>query len=70
MVARVQPDQPLAVTFTRDGEPPERMYARNGHNAWEHAIAIISRCEELRHGDTLTVLRVGAPLGGPREVSQ
>jgi hypothetical protein len=61
MVAHVQPHHPLAVTFTRDNEPVERLYARDGEHAWAHAIALISQHEELQHGDTLTVLRIGAP---------
>ena len=57
MVARIRPPQTgLTVTFTRDGEGPQRMTARDGAQAWQHAITMITHREALQHGDTLTVL--------------
>jgi hypothetical protein len=49
------PDSRLAVTFCRDPEPPQTMIARDGANAWEHAITLITQHEKLQPGDTLTV---------------
>lgn len=58
MVARTRPEQAsLVVTFSRDGEEPESMIARDGERAWAHAIALITQYEELQHGDTITVRR-------------
>jgi hypothetical protein len=57
MVARVQPDITLIVTFQRAGEEPEYMYARNGAHAWDIALHLITQREELQAGDTLTVRR-------------
>jgi hypothetical protein len=71
MVARTQPYAGhLVVTFSRDGEPPETMIARDPANAWEHGIYMLSQRQELMHGDTLTVRRAdetpsAAVLPGP-----
>jgi hypothetical protein len=45
----------LAITFCRDAEPPQTLAARDGANAWGHAISLITQHERLQHGDTLTV---------------
>jgi hypothetical protein len=50
-----RPDSRLADTFCRDAKPPQTMIARDGANAWGHAIALFTQHEELRPGDTLTV---------------
>jgi hypothetical protein len=55
MVARVRPQTGLTVTFTRDGESPPRLPARDGAQAWQHAITMISNREELQAGDKLEV---------------
>jgi hypothetical protein len=47
----------LVVTLSRDGEPPELRYASDGARAWGCAIALIAKHDELRHGDTLTVVK-------------
>jgi len=55
MVVRTQSHALLIVTFHREGEEPETMLARDGQHARAHAIALITECEGLQHGDTLTV---------------
>ncbi len=60
MIARVQvvkTGSTLRVIFSRLGEQPEVMIARDGEHAWAHCIALISAREEMRHGDVLTVRR-------------
>jgi hypothetical protein len=47
----------LVVTFSRDGEKPEEMFASDGERAWRNAIALIAKREWLLSGDTLTVRR-------------
>jgi hypothetical protein len=51
----VQIRRGLRVVFHRIGQEPEVMIARDGEHAWQHAIAIISAKEEMRHGDVLSV---------------
>jgi hypothetical protein len=48
-------DSRLAVSFYRDREPPETLIARDGANAWQHAIYLLTRRKELQHGDTLRI---------------
>jgi hypothetical protein len=55
MVARVQRDHGLVVTFFRDGEDPEQVRARDPADAWKTAIHMIVHREVLQVGDTLTV---------------
>jgi hypothetical protein len=57
MPVHIQTYRDLVVTFQRDGEPPERMIARDPERAWAHAILLITHRGELIHGDTLTVRR-------------
>ena len=45
----------LVVTFSRDGEEPEEMFASDGQRAWRNAITLIAKREWLLSGDTLTV---------------
>jgi hypothetical protein len=46
MVARVQPSGSLAVSFFRDGDPPETIFARDGKRS--------SSSEARRHAGALT----------------
>jgi hypothetical protein len=46
------------VTFSRDGEEPEEMFASDGQRAWRDAITLIAKREWLLCGDTLTVRRM------------
>jgi hypothetical protein len=55
------------VSFMRPGEPIERMVAKDGANAWEHAISMISHRDQLQHGDILSVRRNDLPLTQPEE---
>jgi hypothetical protein len=70
MAARTGPEtNALVVTFSRDGEPREEMFASDGQRAWRNAITLIARREWLLFGDTLTVRRTDdskAPLDIPR----
>jgi hypothetical protein len=45
----------LVVTFSRDGEPPKTMAARDGASAWRHAVNLLARHDALHAGDRLTV---------------
>jgi len=45
----------LVVTFSRDGEEPEEMFASDGQSAWRDAVTLIAKREWLLSGDTLTV---------------
>src|SRR5215475_13690288 len=47
----------IVVTFSRDGEEPEEMFASDGQRAWRDAITLIAKREWLLCGDTLTVRR-------------
>jgi hypothetical protein len=40
------------VTFSRDGEEPEEMFASDGQRAWRNAITLIAKREWLLSGDT------------------
>ena len=51
----VQRGQTLRVVFSRIGQEPQVLIARDGEHAWAHAIGLISQHDELRHGDRLTV---------------
>ena len=58
MVARVQvvsAGSQLRVIFHRVGQEPEVMLARDGEQAWAHAVSLIAAREELQHGDVLSV---------------
>jgi len=58
VVARTRPESDaLVVTFSRDGEEPEEMFAGDGQRAWRHAITLIAKREWLLSGDTLTIRR-------------
>jgi len=61
MVGHTRPE-PLAliVTFSRDAEEPDTVFARDGVHAWQQAIHLITRREWLLSGDTLTVRRAEA----------
>ncbi len=64
MIARVQvvkTGSQLRVIFHRVGEEPEVLIARDGEHAWQHAIALISAREDMRHGDVLSVRRTSEP---------
>jgi len=50
------------VTFSRDGEEPEEMFASDGQRAWRNAITLIAKREWLLSGDTLTVRRTEEDL--------
>jgi hypothetical protein len=56
MVGRTRRQTGLTVTFTRDGEPPQALHARDPEHAWAHGIALISQHETLLAGDKLTVV--------------
>jgi hypothetical protein len=45
----------LAVTFERDGEPPEQLQAVDGRQAMAHAVRLLIDHRKLRAGDRLTV---------------
>jgi hypothetical protein len=45
----------LAVTFQRDGEPPESFQATDGRQAIAHAVRLLLEHRKLRAGDKLTV---------------
>jgi hypothetical protein len=63
VVARTRPEShALVVTFSRDGEEPEEMFAGDGQRAWQNAIALIAKRELLLSGDTLTVRRTEEDL--------
>ena len=63
MVARTRPEShALVVTFSRDGEEPEEMFASDGQRAWRNAITLIARREWLLSGDTLTIRRADEDL--------
>jgi hypothetical protein len=47
----------LTVTFHRDGESPTTLLARDGDEAWGHALRLIGRQHFLLAGDTLCVRR-------------
>jgi hypothetical protein len=47
----------LTVTFQRDGESPTTLLARDGDEAWGHALRLIGRQHFLLAGDTLCVRR-------------
>jgi hypothetical protein len=58
MVARTRPEpNALVVRFSRDGEQPDEMLARDGQQAWRHAVMLIAKREWLLSGDSLTVRR-------------
>jgi hypothetical protein len=62
MPARVQvvrTGRTLRVVFSRIGQEPVVMVAKDGEHAWQHAILMISQQEELEHGDLLSVRRTG-----------
>jgi len=67
VVARTRPEShALVVTFSRDGEEPEEMFASDGQRAWRNAITLIAKREWLLSGDTLTVRRThGSPGAAP-----
>jgi hypothetical protein len=59
VVARTRPEShALVVTFSRDGEEPEEMFASDGQRAWRDAITLIAKREWLLCGDTLTIRRM------------
>jgi hypothetical protein len=45
----------LAVTFERDGEPPESLQATDGRQAVAQAVGLLLKNRKLRAGDRLTV---------------
>src|SRR5258708_31706289 len=56
VVARTRPEShALVVTFSRDGEEPEEMFAIDGQRTWRNAITLIAKREWLLSGDTLTI---------------
>ena len=56
VVALTRPEShALIVTFSRDGEEPEEIFASDDQCAWRNAITLIARRESLLSGDTLTV---------------
>jgi fructoselysine-6-P-deglycase FrlB-like protein len=56
MVARCRRETgTLAVTFSRDGEPPESLQAADGRQAIQLAVALLLDHRKLRAGDRLTV---------------
>jgi hypothetical protein len=58
MAARTRSEpHALVVTFSRDGEEPDTLFAKDGQHAWRQAITLITRREWLLSGDTLTVRR-------------
>src|SRR5713101_5490612 len=67
VVARTRPEtHALVVTFSRDGEEPEEMFASDGQRAWRNTITLIAKREWLLSGDTLTVRRThGSPGAAP-----
>jgi hypothetical protein len=52
----------IVVTFSRDGEEPEEMFASDSQRAWHNAITLIAKREWLLCGDTLTVRRIDEDL--------
>ena len=62
MVARTRPQSTaLAVSFFRDGEQPETIFARDGTQAWGHALNLIAKRQFLIAGDVLAVRRADEP---------
>ncbi len=56
MVARCRRETgTLAVTFKRDGEPPERLQAVDGRDAVAQAVRLLLERRKLRAGDALRV---------------
>ena len=47
----------LLITFETDGEEPEQERARTGERALKVALLMIAKRDELRHGDSLTVVK-------------
>src|SRR5262249_46691452 len=45
----------LAVTFERDGEPPEVLQATDGRQAAAYAVRLLLEHRRLRPGDRLTI---------------
>jgi hypothetical protein len=61
MVGRTRPEpNALVVTFSRDGEEPDALFAKDGQQAWRHAVTLIAKREWLLSGDTLNVRRTEA----------
>ena len=46
----------LLVTFASDGEEPEQQRAPTGERALKVALLMLAKRDQLRHGDTLTVV--------------
>jgi hypothetical protein len=66
MVTRTRPESnALVVTFSRDAEEPDTLFAKDGQQAWRHAVTLIAKREWLLSGDTLTVRRTEHDGGGP-----
>ncbi len=51
----VQTGQTLRVVFSRIGQEPQVLIARDGEYAWAHAIGLISQHDELLAGDRVFV---------------
>jgi hypothetical protein len=63
LLARTKPESPaIVVTFSRDGEEPEEMFASDGQRAWHNAITLIAKREWLLCGDLLTIRRLDEDL--------
>jgi hypothetical protein len=55
MVARIQPQTGLHVTFERDGREHDAAIAPTAESALYIGIRMLSRLDDLRAGDRLTV---------------
>jgi hypothetical protein len=55
MVARTHPGGALVVSFWRDDQEIHTRTVPTGKRAWHAAINILSKFEELQHGDCLKV---------------
>jgi hypothetical protein len=72
MVAHVRPvsKESLRITFSRKGESDERRIADSGNSAVSVAMRILATKDELKPGDTLTVVenRPAVVVSGERPV--
>jgi hypothetical protein len=65
---RTQPTHGLTVAFHRQEQEVESLFARDGREAWEHALRLIAKRPFLEAGDALTVLDAAGDRGHQSEL--